>query len=619
MKSVVTHAPAHKAARKITPKSVASKSLGALPEWNLADLYPAMDAPAVKRDLDRGENECIEFEKAYKGRLASIAAGADAGAVLAEAVRRYEAIEEVLGRLISYAGLLYSGNTIDPVIGKFYGDMQERITAASLHLLFFTLELNRIDDAALDRAMADPALGHYRPWLEDIRKDKPYQLEDRIEQLFHEKSVTGYSAFNRLFDETMVGLRFKVGKKLLTQAEVLNLLVNPKPAMRKLAAEAMARTFKDNLRLFALITNTLSKDKEISDRWRGFKDVADSRHLANRVEPEVVEALVKAVRDAYPRLSHRYYALKARWFGKKTLPHWDRNAPLPQVAMRTIGWSEAQSTVLTAYGAFSPRMASIAERFFKDRWIDAPARPGKSPGAFAHPTVPSAHPYVLLNYQGKPRDVMTLAHELGHGVHQVLAAPNGALMAPTPLTLAETASVFGEMLTFKRLLAGTKDKKQRKAMLAAKVEDMINTVVRQIAFYTFERRIHGERRNGELTAEQISGIWLEVQAESLGPAIELRPGYETFWSYIPHFIHSPFYVYAYAFGDCLVNSLYAVYERANEGFAERYLTMLAAGGTKHHAELLAPFGLDARDPKFWQGGLSVIEGMISELESLDDL
>jgi oligoendopeptidase F len=616
MKFVVTHAPARNAARKTTPKPAASKSLGALPEWNLADLYAAMDAPTVKRDLDRGENECIEFEKAYKGRLASIAAGVDAGAVLAEAVRRYEAIEEVLGRLISYAGLLYSGNTTDPVIGKFYGDMQERITAASLHLLFFTLELNRIDDAALATAMADPALGHYRPWLEDIRKDKPYQLEDRIEQLFHEKSVTGYSAFNRLFDETMVGLRFKVGQKLLTQEQVLNLLVDPKPAVRKLAAEAMARTFKDNLRLFALITNTLSKDKEISDRWRGFKDVADSRHLANRVEPEVVEALVKAVRDAYPRLSHRYYALKARWFGKKTLPHWDRNAPLPQVAMRTIGWSEAQSTVLTAYGAFSPRMASIAERFFKDRWIDAPARPGKSPGAFAHPTVPSAHPYVLLNYQGKPRDVMTLAHELGHGVHQVLAAPNGALMAPTPLTLAETASVFGEMLTFRRLLAGTKDKKQRKAMLAAKVEDMINTVVRQIAFYTFERRIHGERRNGELTAEQISSIWLEVQAESLGPAIELRPGYETFWSYIPHFIHSPFYVYAYAFGDCLVNSLYAVYERASEGFAERYLTMLAAGGTKHHAELLAPFGLDARDPKFWQGGLSVIEGMISELEGL---
>jgi oligoendopeptidase F len=317
-------------------------------------------------------------------------------------------------------------------------------------------------------------------------------------------------------------------------------------------------------------------------------------------------------------LSHRYYALKARWFGKKKLPHWDRNAPLPQVAMRSIAWPQARDTVLTAYGAFSPKMASIAERFFNDRWIDAPPRPGKSPGAFAHPTVPSAHPYVLLNYQGKPRDVMTLAHELGHGVHQVLAAPNGPLMAPTPLTLAETASVFGEMLTFKKLLAETTDKKQRKAMLAAKVEDMINTVVRQIAFYSFERRVHTERRNGELTSEQLCNIWLEVQRESLGSAIELKPGYETFWTYIPHFIHSPFYVYAYAFGDCLVNSLYAVYEKAADGFAERYLAMLAAGGTKHHSELLKPFGLDARDPKFWQGGLSVIERLIGELEALEE-
>ena len=604
-------APARRAAAKKAPKA-----LGALPEWNLADLYPSMDAPAVKQDLERGEAECIEFEKDYKSRLAGIVASSTAGKTLAEAVRRYEAIEEMLGRLISYAGLLYAGNSTDPAIAKFYGDMQERITAASLHLLFFQLELNRIDDAALQAAMTDPALGHYRPWIEDIRKDKPYQLEDRVEQLFHEKSVTGYSAFNRLFDETMVALRFKVGGKMLTQEQTLNLLQDPKPAKRKAAAEALAKTFKENLRLFTLITNTLAKDKEISDRWRGFNDVAASRHLANRVEPEVVDALVASVREAYPRLSHRYYALKAKWFGKKQLPHWDRNAPLPQVAMRTIRWPDAQDTVLTAYGAFSPKMAAIAERFFKDRWIDAPARPGKSPGAFAHPTVPSAHPYVLLNYQGKPRDVMTLAHELGHGVHQVLAAPNGALMAPTPLTLAETASVFGEMLTFKKLLAETTDKKQRKAMLAAKVEDMINTVVRQIAFYTFERKVHTERRNGELTSEQLCKIWLEVQKESLGPAIDLRPGYETFWSYIPHFIHSPFYVYAYAFGDCLVNSLYAVYERASEGFAERYLAMLAAGGTKHHSELLAPFGLDARDPKFWQGGLGVIERMIGELEAL---
>jgi oligoendopeptidase F len=597
-------------------KAGGSGKLGALPEWNLADLYPGLDSPEIKRDLAKVDVDCLDFERAYKGKLADLAAGPDAGRALVAAVKKYESTDDLLGRLMSYASLLNAANTTDPDIMKFYGDMQERITAASSHLLFFMLELNRIEDAALEAAMSDRALGHYRPWLEDIRKEKPYQLEDRVEQLFHEKSVTTYSAWNRLFDETMVGLRFKVGAKTLPIEHTLSLLQSHKPAKRKAAAEALAKTFKQELRLFTLITNTLAKDKEISDRWRGFADVAASRHLANRVEPEVVEALVSAVRAAYPRLSHRYYTLKANWFGKKTLPHWDRNAPLPQVPMRTIRWSDAKDTVLSAYSAFSPKMSAVAERFFQNRWIDAPTRPGKASGAFAHPTVPSAHPYVLLNYQGKPRDVMTLAHELGHGVHQVLASPNGALMAPTPLTLAETASVFGEMLTFKKLLAETMDRKQRKAMLAGKVEDMINTVVRQIAFYTFERKLHTERRNGELTAEQVCAIWMSVQGESLGPAIELKPGYETFWAYIPHFVHSPFYVYAYAFGDCLVNSLYAVYERASAGFAERYLDMLAAGGTKHHSELLAPFGLDARDPKFWQGGLGVIERMIGELEAL---
>jgi oligoendopeptidase F len=591
-------------------------ALGALPEWNLADLYAGLDDPSIKRDLDRADAECLAFENAYKGKLDDLARSPQGGAALAEAVRAYEAIDDLMGRLGSYAGLLHAGDTVDPARTKFYGDVQERLTAASTHLLFFSLELNRIDDALMEAAMADPALGHYRPWLEDVRRYRPYQLEDRIEQLFHEKSMTAYSAWNRQFDATIANLRFKVLGKTLAIEPTLNLLQDRSGEKRKAAAQALAHTFKANVQEFALITNTLAKDKEIADRWRGFADIADDRHLSNRVEREVVDALVAAVRAAYPRLSHRYYALKAKWFGKKRLPHWDRNAPLPQVPTRTVGWIEARNTVLTAYGAFSPKMAEIAERFFDRRWIDAPVRPGKAPGAFAHPTTPSAHPYVLLNYQGKPRDVMTLAHELGHGVHQVLAAPNGALMAPTPLTLAETASVFGEMLTFRKLLAATRDGKERKAMLAAKVEDMINTVVRQIAFYTFERAVHTERKSGELTAERIGELWLDVQRESLGPAIELKPGYETFWAYIPHFIHSPFYVYAYAFGDCLVNSLYAVYEHAAEGFAERYLAMLAAGGTKHHSELLAPFGLDARDPTFWQGGLSVIERMIEELESL---
>jgi oligoendopeptidase F len=592
-------------------------ALGALPEWNLADLYSGLDDPAIKRDLDRADAECVAFEEAYKGKLDAMTRSPQAGATLAEAVRRYEAIDDLTGRLGSYAGLVHAGDTVDPARTKFYGDVQERMTAASIHLLFFTLELNRIDDALLEAAMEDAALGHYRPWLEDVRRYRPYQLEDRVEQLFHEKSVTAYSAWNRQFDATIANLRFKVLGKTLAIEPTLNLLQDRLGTKRKAAAQALAHTFKNNVQQFTLITNTLAKDKEISDRWRGFADIADDRHLSNRVEREVVDALVAAVRAAYPRLSHRYYALKAKWFGKKRLPHWDRNAPLPHVATRTVGWAEAKDTVLTAYGAFSPKMATIAERFFAERWIDAPVRPGKAPGAFAHPTVPSAHPYVLLNYQGKPRDVMTLAHELGHGVHQVLAAPNGALMAPTPLTLAETASVFGEMLTFKKLLAATRGKKEHKAMLAAKVEDMINTVVRQIAFYTFERAVHTERRSGELTAERIGKLWLDVQHESLGPAIELKPGYETFWAYIPHFIHSPFYVYAYAFGDCLVNSLYAVYEHATDGFAERYLAMLSAGGTKDYSELLAPFGLDAHDPGFWQGGLGVIERMISELENLD--
>ncbi|MGO4736040.1 M3 family oligoendopeptidase [Bosea sp. 2KB_26] len=593
-----------------------AKALGKLPEWDLSHLYPSMDSPEFSADLDRALADSQRFAALYRGKLAELAAGDDASATLAEAVRAYEQLEDLLGKIMSYAGLVYSGDTTDPKRAKFYGDAQDRMTTASTELLFFGLELNRLDEALLAKVAAEPPLSHWQPWIEDLAKDKPHQLEDRIEELFHEKSVTGRGAWNRLFDETVASLRFTVNGEELTLELTLNKLQDADGAVRKAAAEALGAVLRGNLRTFSLITNTLAKDKEISDRWRKFEDVADSRHLANRVEREVVDALVAAVREAYPRLSHRYYKLKARWFGREALDYWDRNAPLPKVEQRTIPWTEARDTVLDAYGAFSPEMAGIARRFFDEGWIDAPARPGKAPGAFAHPTVPSVHPYVLLNYQGKPRDVMTLAHELGHGVHQVLAAPNGALMAPTPLTLAETASVFGEMLTFRKLLDGTTDPKQRKAMLAAKVEDMINTVVRQIAFYSFERKVHEARKAGELTADQLCELWMSVQAESLGPAITLGPGYEPFWAYIPHFIHSPFYVYAYAFGDCLVNSLYGVYQNSAGGFQERYFALLSAGGTKHHSELLKPFGLDARDPAFWQIGLTMIEGLIIELEGM---
>lgn len=597
--------------------SASGGPLGDLPEWNLSDLYASIDDPKVQADLAKAEADCIAFEQDFKGKLEEAAKSPSAGATFGAAVRRYEEIDDLLGRLVSFAGLVRAQNTTDPKRGKFYGDVVEKITGASSHLLFFTLELNRIDDTLIERALEDPVFGHYRPWVEDTRREKPYQLEDRIELLFHEKSVTGRGAWNRLFDETVAGLRFDIDGEKLTLEPTLTMLQDADEVKRAKAAGALASVFKQNMPTFALVTNVLAKDKEISDRWRGFEDIADSRHLANRVEREVVDALVSAVRASFPQVSHRYYKMKAKWFGKEKLEHWDRNAPLPKVEQRTIAWPEAKDTVLSAYAAFSPRMADIAKQFFDKNWIDAPVRPGKASGAFAHPTVPSAHPYVLLNYMGKPRDVMTLAHELGHGVHQVLAGGQGALMASTPLTLAETASVFGEMLTFRSLLDRTTDRRERKAMLAQKVEDMINTVVRQIAFYEFERKLHAERRNGELTSDKIGQLWLEVQAESLGPAIKLRDGYETFWTYIPHFIHSPFYVYAYAFGDCLVNSLYAVYQNAERGFQDKYFAMLRAGGTKHHSELLKPFGLDASDPKFWQIGLNVISGLIDELEAMD--
>ncbi|CCM76388.1 M3 family oligoendopeptidase [Rhizobium mesoamericanum] len=597
--------------------SATDAALGDLPTWKLQDLYPSATSTAFTGDMEKAGRQAIAFEEKWKGKLAD-AATKEGAEGIGQALKEYEALDEIIGRLGSFAGLTYFSDTSNPVNGKLYGDAQAKITEFSSHLLFFALELNRIDDAIIDACMAhDPDAGHYRPWLIDLRKDKPYQLEDKLEQLFLEKSMTSAAAFNRLFDETMAELRFDVDGEKLPLEVTLNMLQEKDPEVRRKGAMALAKTFKENLRVFTLITNTLAKDKDISDRWRNFEDIADSRHLANRVERDVVDALAAAVKQAYPRLSHRYYKMKAKWLGMDQMNFWDRNAPLPETSNAVIPWNEARDTVLSAYSNFAPEMAAIAKRFFDEQWIDAPVRPGKAPGAFAHPTVPSAHPYVLVNYLGKPRDVMTLAHELGHGVHQVLAGAQGALMCQTPLTLAETASVFGEMLTFRALLDNTKDKRERKAMLAQKVEDMINTVVRQIAFYEFERKVHTARKAGELTSDDIGELWLSVQSESLGPAIKISEGYETYWAYIPHFIHSPFYVYAYAFGDCLVNSLYAVYQKADSGFQEKYFELLKAGGTKHHSELLKPFGLDATDPSFWSKGLSMIEGLIDELEALD--
>ena len=586
-----------------------SQPVDTLPEWNLADLYPAPDSPALAADLDRAERDARAFRRRWRGKLAAADGKAFGGAIEA-----YEVISELAARAESYAQLLHASDLSDAGTAKFRQSVRERVTAITGELLFFTLEINRMEDDEIENKLADPGAARYRPWLRDVRLSRPHRLNEETERLFHVKRLTGRAAWTRLFDETVAALRFPVGGEDLTSQQALHLLSDPDAAIRREAAESVGRVLGNNVRLFALIANTLAKDKEIEDGWRGYDTPQAARHLSNRVEAPVVDALTRAVTEACPRLSHRYYALKARWFGVDALEYWDRNAPLPGDEDADIPWSEAAETVLDAYGAFSPRMRGIGARFFDGRWIDAAPRAGKSPGAFSHSTVPSAHPYILLNYQGGTRDVMTLAHELGHGVHQVLAGAQGRLMAETPLTLAETASVFGEMLTFRALLARDGDGARRKRLLAAKVGDMLNTVVRQIAFYRFESIVHEERREGELTAERLCDIWLDVQRHSLGPAIRLDGDYRYYWTYIPHFVHSPFYVYAYAFGDCLVNSLYAVHEAGAPDFPEKYLAMLEAGGTLHHRELLAPFGLDASEPAFWAKGLSLIETMIDELE-----
>ena len=584
-----------------------------LPEWDLSDLYPSVEAPELKRDMEFLTKECAAFAADYEGKLANL----DAKAML-DCVLRYEKIDMVAGRIMSFAGLRYYQKTTNAGRAKFMSDCQDKITNATTALVFFSLEFNRLDEAHLEALLAANAeLARYRPVFDRMRAMKPYQLSDEMEKFLHDQSVVGAAAWNRLFDETIAGMSFEVDGEVMGIEATLNCLSEQNRAKREAGARALVKGFAAQLPLFARVHNTLAKEKEIEDRWRKLPSAQAARHLANHVEPEVVEALRNAVVAAYPRLSHRYYALKAKWLGLETLEVWDRNAPLPMEDERIVPWIEARRIVTEAYSAFDPRMAELAEPFFTDGWIDAAVKEGKAPGAFAHPTVADAHPYVMLNYLGKPRDVMTLAHELGHGVHQRLAAGQGELLSSTPLTLAETASVFGEMLTFRRMLSEAKDQAARKVMLAGKVEDMINTVVRQIAFYDFECKLHAARREGELTPDDINALWMSVQAESLGPVFNFMEGYETFWAYIPHFVHSPFYVYAYAFGDGLVNALYAAYEEGQDGFEEKYFDMLKAGGSKHHKELLAPFGLDASDPAFWDKGLSMIESMIDELEAME--
>ena len=596
-------------------KPASALDTSSLPKWDLTDFYASLKDPQIEKDLAQADSLSAQFKQDYAGKFSH--AGGWVAPDLLQAIQRYEQIDELLGKLVSYGYLTFATNVNNPPVLQFFQMIQEEYTRISAQLIFFTLDINQIEAAALEAAYQNnPDLAQYKSWIEGICLFREHLLSPDLEKLLHEKSVTGQAAWVRLFNETLAGMKIFMKGKEAVLAEVLNQTADKDRAVRKEATEALSNALISVQPVLTLVTNTLAKDKEIEDKWRNYARPVSSRNLANQVEDDVVDALVKTVKENYANLSHRYYKLKAKWLGLEKLEYWDRNAPLPEADDAHIPWEEAKAIVLHAYESFNPEMAQIGRQFFDKPWIDVPSYAGKESGAFSHSTVPSVHPYILLNYQGKLRDVTTLAHELGHGIHQCLAAKQGHLLSSTPLTIAETASVFGEMLTFKALLAKTRSVPERRSLLVSKVDDMINTVIRQIAFYEFEQTIHQKRRKSELSAEDISAVWVETQREALGDSVNLDTVIKPFWGYISHFIHTPFYVYAYAFGDCLVNSLYAVYETGYLDFSSLYLDLLKAGGTKRHSELLKPFNLDAKDPLFWQKGLDVVAGFIDELERI---
>lgn len=587
------------------------RKLTNVPGWDLSDFYSSIEDVKITSDLKKISGDAKKFSQDFLGQISKLDAKK-----LAEVVKKYEEISELIGKVSSYSYLIYAGDLSDPKSLAFYQNISEKLSECETSLVFFTIELNKINAKKLAGFFEESkALKKYQPFIRDVRSFKKHQLSQELEEFSLEKNSSGRAAWVRLFDETVNNLKFTYRKETLNSQEIFNLLSNHDEKIRKDAAKAVGKTFKENAKIFAYITNVLAKEKSVEDQWRKFDRPISSRNLGNCVEDEVVDILVGKVKENYKDISHRYYTIKSKILGKKKLNHWDRNAPLSKDEEDLVSWKDAKKLVLSAYEEFDPEMRKIGEQFFDKNWIDAQVRDGKDSGAFSHSTVPSVHPYILMNYQGKTRDIMTLAHELGHGIHQCLASKQGALMCGTPLTLAETASVFGEQLTFQKILKNEKNKEKKNLIIANKIEDMINTAVRQIAFLEFERKIHDERKNGEISLDKICEFWMEVQKESLGPIFKYDEEYKYFWSYIPHFIHSPFYVYSYAFGDCLVNSLYGVYKQGDiKNFEEKYTKMLESGGTKHHKEMLEPFGLNAKDPKFWQAGLDVIIDYIDQLE-----
>jgi len=583
-----------------------------LPVWDLSEIYKDIKDPKIKTDLKKIKKSSDNFLNKWKGKIKDLNSSD-----FLLCIETYQEICENIHRVGTHSNLIFATNMENPEVSRYNSSVSDEFTEIFSSLIFFTLELSKVDDKTINAWMSDNKSNKWKPYLTVLRKRNPYLLDPLVEEILIEKSATGRSAWVRLFDETSASLRFPFKEKELSEAEILNLLSDSDPNNRKIAGKSLSNILDKNKRIFSMILNVISRDRYIEDNKRGFKNIVSSRNLDNDVEDEVVDALVNTVDKAMPQLTHRYYKWKAKEFGKSKLDWWDRNAPLPHTSETSIEWDKAKNIVLDSFASFHPEMSDIAGLFFKNGWIDARVRQGKASGAFAHPSVPSLHPYILVNYQGKIRDVMTLAHELGHGVHQILAAKNGLLMAETPLTLAETASVFGEMLVFRKLLDESPTE-QKKQLLAGKIEDMLNTVVRQIGFHQFEVKFHEARIKSELTPDEISDIWMETQSHAVGPSINLNNDYRVLWGYIPHFVHTPFYVYAYAFGDSLVNALWQSYQVSNkQDFSKKYIQMLSAGGTKSHNELLKPFKLSAYQSSFWDQGVSMITGLMDELEQLN--
>ena len=577
------------------------------PQWNLKEFYDSYKSEKINIDIEKIRSSTIKFNKKYKNTLKNLS-----NKKIIQSIKEFEIIEERIGKLKSYIYLIYCTNQLDTEIVAFYQKVNEQLTNIDSNLLFFCLELNSLSEKKINMLEGN----RFFVWLKNLRKFKNYQKKEEIEKILLDKNLTSSNSWIRLFDQTMAGIKFSFKNKNLNESEILNLLSSSNSSTRKLAAKSFSSGLKSNINIFSIITNTLSKDLDIDREIRGFKFSESFRHLNNQVEKKDVDCLTETVIENYKTLSHRYYRYKAKKFKVSKLEYWDRNAPYPNQKEIKINWNEAKKIVLEAYSRFDVRVSDIANEFFEKSWIDAKVVKGKTSGAFSHPTVPSSHPFILLNFQNKLRDVMTLAHELGHGVHQYLANKQGYLLSDTPLTIAETASVFGEMLTFQSILRNCKTETDKKNILRSKIEDMLNTVVRQISFFSFERLLHEQRISGELTVDQINNIWMETQSKSLGKAIKLNDDYKYLWSYIPHFIHSPFYVYAYAFGDCLVNSLYAKYEQGYKDFNNKYINLLKSGGSKNYKVLLRDFNLDPEKKEFWQDGLNIIKNMIDELEQL---